>query len=586
MVTTFIRRYAPLAILVAAFIWSAAIVFIRTWGGFSSRSEGEVTEDRIVLRLAHWQLETGARDALAEMARQYEELHPRVRIEQNAIPDSAYGMWLTTQLTSGTAPDLVQLDAAAPVSMLIPWHVWQGFLQRYFVRMTPFAAQPNPYNAGTDLEGIPLRHTFKDGMRKAYSPHFLEYFAIPLSRFSFRVFYNKDLYEELTGSDIAPSNWREFAEACEAISKRFDEDGDRYIPIANSKVHLPTWEGIADLLTHETVYLADFNHDCFLHNQELWQAIHTDRLSFHHPAIRARFRMMRRIAEFSQEGFTGLMRDDAIFLYVQQRAVFLMVGTNEARSIASMTEGQFDFGVMEMPYPDPDDPEFGDFAGYGKPIEESLAATLSAFMFGIAQTSKHPDEALDFLLYMASRRGNEELNRIVGWLPLTKGAESDDLLHQFEPRTSGVAGGLATWAFVMGAETKIKYDQLYALYLIGQITLDEFLDQYDSLYRGKGLYDFRELLDAGRNERGNAEKLLAQIRSKAQTAQNQTEADSHWRRYRQLMWQSQVLSEAVNAQIRRNLKLGPVPDQKPPWAYTDFALENVRKRITAEREGE
>jgi hypothetical protein len=52
------------------------------------------------------------------------------------------------------------------------------------------------------------------------------------------------------------------------------------------------------------------------------------------------------------------------------------------------------------------------------------------------------------------------------------------------------------------------------------------------------------------------------------------------------MWQSQVLSETVNAQIRRNLKLGPVPGQKPPWEYTEFALENVRKRIASELEAE
>lgn len=584
--SAFLSRYAPLGILLAAFLWSASVVFTRTWGGGAPHPDGTVAEDRVVLRLAHWQLETGARDALAELARQYEELHPEVRIEQNAIPDSAYGMWLTTQLTSGTAPDLVQLDAAAPASMLIPWHVWQGFLQRYFVHMTPFAAQPNPYNAGTDLEGVPLRHTLKDGMRRAYSVHFLEYFAIPLSRFAFRVFYNKDLYEELTGRDTAPANWREFAEVCEAISSRRDEDGDRYVPIANSKIHLGLWETVADPLTHETVYIADFNHDCFLHNQELWQAIHTERLTFHHPAIRARFRMMRRIAEFSQEGFTGLMRDDAVFLYVQQRAVFLAVGTNEARSIAAMTDGQFEFGVMEMPYADAEDPEFGEFAQYGKPIEESLAATLSGFMFGIAQTSQHPEEALDFLLYMAGRKGNEELNRIVGWLPLTRGAASDDLLRQFEPRVTGMTGGMATWVFAMGAETKIKYDQLYSLFLIGQIALDEFLDEYDAVYRDEGLYDFRELLDAGRNERGNSEKLLAQMRSKAQTAQSGAEAASDWSRYRQLMWQSQVLSEAVNAQIRRNLELGPVPGQKAPWDYTDFALDNVRKRIALELQAE
>ena len=53
-----------------------------------------------------------------------------------------------------------------------------------------------------------------------------------------------------------------------------------------------------------------------------------------------------------------------------------------------------------------------------------------------------------------------------------------------------------------------------------------------------------------------------------------------------MTWQSQVLSEVVIAQIRRNLERGPVAGQGMPWDVSDFALENVRARVAAELEAE
>ena len=49
--------------------------------------------------------------------------------------------------------------------------------------LTPYIGRPNPYNAGTELEGKPLRATFKDGMRLAYVKEIQEYMVVPLSLF-------------------------------------------------------------------------------------------------------------------------------------------------------------------------------------------------------------------------------------------------------------------------------------------------------------------------------------------------------------------------------------------------------------------
>jgi ABC-type glycerol-3-phosphate transport system substrate-binding protein len=69
--------------------------------------------DTVTIRIAHWQLEAGAREGLAEAAAEYEKLHPHVRIIQEAIPESTYGQWMSTQLMGGTAPDIVRRNGGS-----------------------------------------------------------------------------------------------------------------------------------------------------------------------------------------------------------------------------------------------------------------------------------------------------------------------------------------------------------------------------------------------------------------------------------------------------------------------------------------
>ena len=54
--------------------------------------------DRIVLRIAHWQLEAGYREALQDAIDAYEARHENVTIKQIAIGGGVYGQWSQTRL--------------------------------------------------------------------------------------------------------------------------------------------------------------------------------------------------------------------------------------------------------------------------------------------------------------------------------------------------------------------------------------------------------------------------------------------------------------------------------------------------------
>ena len=565
----FIRTYFAFLVVICTYVWAALAIALY-------RAE-ESDPDAIPLRIGHWQLEASVREALDQMAADYSAerrekgLQP-VRIVQDAIPEMIYAQWLTTQLMGGTSPDIIEVGLNT-----LPYHLWVQYYNRYFISLTPYVGRPNPHNEGTDLEGVALRASFKDGMRGAYVEEMQEYMSIPLSQFGVRVFYNRDLLRQLTGRETPPGEYREFLAVCEKIAAQKNSDGDHYVPIASSKYHVGMmWEGpMFDPLTFTVRDVADFNRDGFVDNAEQFVAFKTGRLSFEHPAIAARYRMLREVSDHFQTGYTGLTRDEAVFLFAQQRAVFMTTGTWDARSLLQQAEGTFDVGVMDSPMPMRDDPVYGDVIK--GPSYERIEG---GFKCAITRTCKHPEVALDFLLYMAGQRKNEEVNEIIGWIPAVRGAAIPSFLEGFEPHLVGVYGCFNPMG--LGGETWLRWMQQYTSYQVRQQDYDELRANFEPFYEERGLADFEEQQKDWRRAMHNNEQFLAGIRGVALHAASDDMA-SEWIRYRTLTTDRQVTPEITHIRqmkmARQELELPPVG----PYEYSDTVKARVRERLAKEQ---
>src|SRR5207253_9887425 len=124
---------------------------------------------QITIRFAHWQLENGPRDAFEKIAAEYSKLHPGISVEQLPIPERIYPNWFITQLVGGMAPDLIQIGKGSNDERLT----------RFFTPLSDLASSPNPYNKGTDLEGVPMRETLFDGMEGGFVQNLIEFYAVP-----------------------------------------------------------------------------------------------------------------------------------------------------------------------------------------------------------------------------------------------------------------------------------------------------------------------------------------------------------------------------------------------------------------------
>lgn len=556
---TFVRGYFALLVVAVTYLWSAAAIV-------SYRAKS-APPGAIVLRLGHWQLEASVREAINQMAEEYRrQVNPNVYLVQDAIPEGTYGQWVSTQLMGGTAPDILQ------VGMMLPGNIWLSYYQRFFVPLGKYVERPNPHNVGTDHEGVPLRKTYKDGMKTSYVDEMQEYMSIPLAQFGTRMFYNRDLLRRLTGLEKPPEEYRAFLEVCEKIRSQVGPDGKYYTPIANSGYHFGMMGGVMwDPLTFRAIEKADFNRDGSVGNDEQFVAFRTGRLEFDFQPYRARFKMIEELTRHFQSGYTGLTRDEAVFLFAQQRAVFMSTGTWDARSLQEQAKGQFEVGVMNYPFPTPDDPFYGPVAP-ARPREQ----VGTGFQFGITRTSKHPDVALDFLLFLASKRGNQQLNQIIGWIPAIQGTETDPLLRAFEPNIVGIYGAMN---FTLGGETVVKWNQLHAMFQVGQKTYEQFAAEYKPFYLERGLVDYKEQSRDWRRGMQRNELFLAGIRARALFGVEGEEATTEWIRYRALTANRQVWAEIDRSRQLKLMEKGIDKDAAGPYEYKPAVLAAVRKRL-------
>ena len=392
---------------------------------------GPATHDRgqpprVTIRFGHWQLETGLREAFDVVARRYMELHPDVRVEQLAVPGAVYKQWLSTQLAGGTVPDLVSFD---PGDLALVAQV-----PRHFEVLTSWLEEPNPYNAGTPLEGMAWKDTFIDrGRNRAtYLDQYRNYFAVGLCSHTMRMFYNRDLMRAITGSAEAPRNfheWRELGRKVRAhrpglahVAGSRDFYGWLMPSLVNQS--LARWIGRRDYGLRFGTTAFDFFGD-YLDGQ--W--------NLRSPEMQQALRIAQAFGQELPSGFMQVDRNAALQSFLRGEALCVPSGTWDYPTMRATA--RFEIGGYRLPLPAADDPEFGGLALL--PVSDGGVST--ALPFYLTRQSAHKAEALDFLRFVTSVEGNRLFSDASQWMPSIEGVP---VAPELEPFRQVIDGYIAT----------------------------------------------------------------------------------------------------------------------------------------------
>lgn len=457
-----------------------ALVFVIAAFHALTRQTAEVRSDTITLRLAHFYLEPGLREAFDAVAADYARIKPHVRVQQIAVPERVFRSWINTQLVGETAPDLVLLDGNV---------FGMDHYARYFVPLNRLVDQPNPYNRDTALAGLPWRETFIDGLASNYYSRLMSYYGVPSSLFTIRICYNRTLWREMLGDTPPPRNYDEFVALCRQVQER--SRGSRtVVPVAGSRFNAPLlldflFATQTQRLQQELAELAELRGTmapALRFVQGRW--------GFDTPAIRDGLTLVRDVSGFMSRGFAQLNRDDANFQFLQGNALMIATGAYEAGSLRA--QARFELGFFALPSPASDHPRFGrNMLG---PVTE--ANINPAASFGIVLQSRHQAEALDFLHFLTSQAANRRFVQASGWLPAVAGVEPRADMMAFAPVLEGFPNGFDLSIRGNYKNARRVYETNQHL-LAGESSeaIDRFVEVMKRQYPGAVAMDFTDRLN-------------------------------------------------------------------------------------------
>ena len=149
----------------------------------------------------------------------------------------------------------------------------------------------------------------------------------------------------------------------------------------------------------------------------------------------------------------------------------------------------------------------------------------------------------------------------------------DPFLKVFEPNLDGV---LPAFDATTGAESFIKWSQLYSLFQIHQLSYEDMADQFTRFWQSIGREDFREYIRNRRRAQLQDEQLAVGLREKAKS-ESGVQSQVDWIKYRNIVFTRQM--EGDKTLITQGLVFNdPAALQRQTfYKYTEKALDNVRK---------
>ncbi len=515
-------------ILLGAFVISAVRYYL------ISGSTSDLSEDGgSVIRVSHWQLEPGFREALQWAIDEYNDLpHVKqsgIQVVQMPITGKVYNQFMNVHLISGTAPDIaVQGGRIAEGNALA----------KFYAPLGTYTSEPNPYNSSAYqvddldpalaefLEQAPWSETFFDGLHGGYNMLLGDYYGIPVCTFGgARIFYNLSILAEVKAFargqvEHAPQAswlkalWRDesnpegYLPECEgiawlahdaipqtlgelifysyAVQAYAESSGHSYlVPIAASNYSLNDLASAYQILFFSQFWeKASMEMGLPPSNLEYLAAYQRGDWDFDDPALKSYFEIAALLSQFYPYGFLGLDREQAQRRFVLGQAAMIYTGAWDAPGIFSGAkyrdnpEDVFEIKVAPPPTPAP-----GERWAEYITMRRSEANSKGAVPFAINKSTPHFEECLDFLKFISSHRINEGMSTRSGWLPVIVGAQAPDNVAAFTPIVEGMPARLSMNLSNAGVPPIIRnaWTANYKLYISGDISYEELAKRIDTV---------------------------------------------------------------------------------------------------------
>lgn len=410
-------KFNKLGIFLALAFYIFAVVMV----SINTSTGNLLDQDVKTLTIAHWQLEDGFRQGIDAAIREYEQMKAeqgiKVKIIQSTVPVRGYQQWFVTQLISGDPADIIELLGTSQIQ------------SQYFLPLSNYIATQNPYNEGTPLAGMPWKDTYIDGMNSALDPVYAEYFGVGTFFHVLRVYVNKNLVVQATGSSKMPRTFDEWMECCGKLREYGKKIGKPIVPIGVRGLDKAT---INNLFQQNFSQLNGNLNDQFSQlglpttsNYELFIQLAEGRLD--RERLLEAVDLTQEMGKYFSEGFTSTDLEQTKFLFFTGNVAFFPEGTWDAWSLVK--NSPFEVEVINIPVIGSENRYYANFTGQTSELGVGVGGR-----FGITKAAKNPELALDFLRFLTSYKINQmTMMDYCKWPPAVIKAEYNGLLEKFRP---------------------------------------------------------------------------------------------------------------------------------------------------------
>lgn len=298
-------------------------------------------------KLTFWSWRTEDRAAYEKFIKEFETAHPDIQIQFVPYKNTEYNTILATALQGGSGPDVMQLRA--------------------YGGMEPLA------NAGylVPLDGkIKALSEFpKATLGGAANRRDKHVYGVPFAVQTIQVLYNKAVFTKLGLTE--PQTWSEFLQTAAKVKKA------GYIPFAN---------GGKDGWTLETFFGAVAPN--FYGGSDFFDALTSGEKNFQDPKFIASIKKMLELRPYLPDNYMGVGYTDMQMMFAQEMAAMWLAGSYELGTMKSLNP-KLEMGVFVVPPDKKGDPTY--------------MSTYVDGSYGINAASKHQEEALEFVKWLATK---------------------------------------------------------------------------------------------------------------------------------------------------------------------------------------
>ncbi len=352
----------------------------------------------------------------SRIAREWERLHPGVKVQFIKMPTGDYHTWLLTQLKGGMAPDLVWAHS-----------YWSNEDAKYgyFLPFDEYLSAPNPYIPGNRQW---LDVFYKDAVesKRADDGHI---YSLPIDMVGAGFYYNKDIFRKVGVK--APETWAELMTASKKIKKAgyvpFLCTGGTFgsaITLMRAAINDQLWDDMIPKIHVTKDRIPGYQK---VSPQEFVRAYKKRIWSIRDPRYLEELRIVKEFARYWNEDALASGSGDRLFRV--GKAAMYLDGSWYAPALQRDKLRKFDFGVFLMPRLTKETSEFATglpMRDLGGPYSVQFAVTSEAAKAGKKEL------AMDFLQYTTIPKNLGPLVAEAGmFLPNSPGLKGSPVLDPF-----------------------------------------------------------------------------------------------------------------------------------------------------------